>query len=219
MTELVVALDGPNPGYLALRLWEEACVRWIKLRASGLVRVGERWVERSAHHGLKIFADLKDADTADSVREDIKWLAGLGIAAVSTFTDAATSAALDAGVPNIAIWQVHALTDDITAFDLPLLIDAPGVICPGCVVTEYVQHRETLCQQGMLAHPVDIVVPGVRLNQGDDLHGHRSGGCLAWKAREAGATHAVVGRPIWQSEDPIAAAREFIEALSGKDTT
>lgn len=31
---------------------------------------------------------------------------------------------------------------------------------------------------------------------------------------EMGATHVVVGRPIWKSPDPVVAARRYLDALA-----
>lgn len=207
MTELIVALDGPEPVELATRLHGEVGVRWFKVGPQMMTH-GD-WlfflddVLRRAVVGedVNVFLDLKLADTRDTVREAVKRFADAGIAAVSTSTDEATRAAIEADT-NVRVWQLHHLTDQGSSFR-PRLVNAHGVICPGDIVERYVG-----------SNVISIVVPGVRLD--DEGHGHLHVSDPRHLAFQ-GATHAVVGRPIWMAKDPVAAARRYVEALKGED--
>lgn len=161
------------------------------------------WAQLShvgSDQGIKIFLDLKLADIADTVREAVKRFADAGIAAVSTYTEKATEAAAEAACgTGLKVWQVIRLTDGSDDLRGVRQLAADGVICPASMSSIYA------------GAGISIVVPGVRFFYRTD-EGHV---CTAHPAALAriGATHAVVGRPIWQAADPVAAAREFIAAL------
>jgi orotidine-5'-phosphate decarboxylase len=78
-----------------------------------------------------------------------------------------------------------------------VLPQAHGVICPVYSAVRY-SGRPTIC-------------PGIR-RQGQAAHGHLLAS-TPQQAREANVTWVVVGRPIWAADDPIAAARVFIDQL------
>ena len=209
MTQLIVALDSPDP-------WEtyqplHHLVTWFKIGPQRILHPNAKNViDHARFTGRKIFLDLKLADTADTVRETVHWCEKYGVTAISTFTGAATRAALDAGT-NVAVWQVHGLTDDPTPREL---IWVPGVICSSTLVPDYVALRKALSPTSRLPYPIDIVTPAVRLN-GEETHGHSPElvATPAW-AKAQGATHVVVGRPIWQSASPVEAAVHYLEALA-----
>jgi orotidine-5'-phosphate decarboxylase len=212
MTELIVALDGPAPRRLRYQLYEEGGVNWFKIGPQAMAR--KEWPSLIYHGGnIKTFLDLKLCDTRATVREAVKRFAAAGVAAVSTFTDEATQEAVRAAENStLKVWQVIELTD--AAEERSTVVrglfsrkartnGAAGVVCSGSAVS------------GIIAHDgfgMDIVVPGIRMDIGSG-GGHRE----TWGpgfAREAGATYIVVGRPIWQAADPVAAAKEFMDALT-----
>ena len=205
MTELVVALDGSHPADLAADLFHRAGVRWFKIGPQAMTSPGWfRMIDGAQPGEANVFLDLKLADTRDTVREAVKRFADAGIAAVSTFTMDATIAAAEAAEgTDLRVWQVLMLSDDAR---LPISglgvrsVAANGIICPP---------RSASIFEGC---GIDVVCPGVRL-KGEDHGGHIE----AWPPSfvlAAGATHAVVGRPIWQSADPIVAARLWRAELS-----
>jgi orotidine-5'-phosphate decarboxylase len=204
MTELIVALDGTTPAMLRDRLFEGAGVKWFKVGPQamtywswpGMMTFGRRYPE------AKIFLDLKLADTRDTIREAVKRFADAGVAAVSTFTEEATMAACAATRDTpLKVWQVLVLSDDINA-DVNAL---PYPLADGAIVSGQ-------CARNLECRDRDKVVPGVRF-----FHRKSDGHINTYHPgdlRDIGATHAVVGRPIWQASDPIAAAREFTQALN-----
>ena len=199
MTELIVALDGPRPKLLQLY---KCGVRWFKIGPQAMVSGNWHNIITSARSpGIKIFVDLKLADTPDTVCEAVKRFADAGVAAVSTFTRLATIAAIEASAgTDLRVWQVLRLTDDDELGGTILSRVVHGVICPGKLAPAY------------LDYGIDIVVPGIRFTN-DVNHGHRH---ITYPStcQHLGVTHAIVGRPIWQASDPIAAARRYIEALA-----
>lgn len=149
-----------------------------------------------------MFLDLKLADTADTVREAVRRFADAGIAVVSTFTRRATEVAVRAaeGTP-LRIWTMGQLTDWEGLPPMPLC-GAQGVIGPLDFIRRYPDHR------------IDRIVPGVRLSE-DSGNGHRHVS-TPQECAAAGATHIVVGRPIWQADDPVAAYRQYAAAFRGE---
>lgn len=150
MTELIVALDGPNPRSLAHMLHVEAGVRWFKL--------GPQILSSSQFHELlylprsdKIFFDLKLVDTADTCLETAKRFADAGVAAVSTFSNRATEAVMrGAEGSSLKVWRVVRLTDSPGIAGVELmnrqgtLVLGHGVICPV---------QDLVGRQGLPRHP------------------------------------------------------------------
>lgn len=198
MTELIVALDGPNPLLLAHRLHAEAGVRWFKIGPQALCSGQVSDLIRLPRSD-KIFLDLKLADTEDTCREAVRRFAQAGVAAVSVFTERAARAAVDgASGTDLKVWRVTRLTDEPGPDEAQFCAD--GVICRLGDLPRFAYSSGAR------------VVPGIRF-VGQDHAGH----LFSASPKEAammGATHIVVGRPIWQSPDPVAAAKMFAAALS-----
>lgn len=199
MTQLIVALDGPEPYELACKLIDIG-VSWFKIGPQMMCNYD--WVEFTTYNKYfpNIFLDLKLADTKFTVTESVKHFTDAGIAAVSTFTPSATLAAIEAAQGKLKVWQVVTLSDDSTQPSSGRCLNANGVICPG-------NYAHIYSQLG-----IDIVVPGVRFNNTD-----RSGHVITTdvlSCKDRGVTHAVVGRPIYNSPDPIAEAQKFLKALT-----
>ena len=200
MTELIVALDGPDPWKTFWFLRDE--ILWYKLGPQAIVSYNfTRLIQESER--VKIFLDLKLVDTKHTVREAVRRFAYAGIAAVSTSGLDATKAALEGaeGTP-IKVWQWLWPTDRDPPTEHDPKPTVPyglhGVICPWYAARG--------------AYGGDVIVPGVRMSYASPHDGHCGVGAASTMP-ENGVTHAVVGRPIWQAADPVAAAREFMEAL------
>jgi orotidine-5'-phosphate decarboxylase len=199
MTELIVALDAPWMCPPRVADYRYAGVRWVKIGAQNIDRAWH-FIASSRKRGVSdvsLFLDLKLADTRDTVEAAVRRFADLGVASISTYTKSATEAALRGaeGSP-LLVWQVAALTDG-TDRHMPIDI-AHGVICPVSDASRWSVSRPVIC-------------PGVR-RATDAADGHTYT-ATPREAVAAGARWVVVGRPIWAADDPIAAARAFIEEL------
>lgn len=200
MTELIVALDGPRPYDLARQLYDKAGITWFKIGPLGFLETKNiGWLFQAAREiRVKIFLDFKMADTWDTCREITQRFGEAGIAAISTFTDRATEAALQIaeGTP-LRVWRVMWLSDQCRPVATEYIM-SHGIICPVSAIGRYTA--------------VDTICPGIRRPR-DDCGGHA---CIATPraAVLAGAAYAVVGRPIWAAVDPLKEARAFMSALA-----
>lgn len=197
MTELIIALDG-RPGSIRslARNLSKAGVRWFKIGPQALCDPDlYRLVDLEL--GRRVFADFKLADTAASVSEAVKRMANSGVSAVSTYTARATEAAMMAaeGTP-LRVWKLVALSDGGGVAEGA---EAHGFIVPPAAARNW-QPRG-----------FDFIVPGVR-SANQDSGGHLDP-IAPRKLPALGVTHAVVGRPIWQASDPVAAAQRYRAAL------
>lgn len=210
MTELIVALDAPPlTSELVVTLYDEG-VRWFKL--GPLLMISSSWwklIYGARGHEIHLFLDLKLADTAHTCREAARHFADAGIAAVSTSTVESTEAALEGarGTP-LRVWRhIEATSQNINQSEViqraqrARVQGAHGVICGAW-------NAQTI---SMTWKNLDIVCPGIRLTAGAQGGHIETWGPAA--AARAGATHVVVGRPIWQAENPGAAARLFLKEL------
>lgn len=193
MTELIVALDGHQPATLLRQIHKYTDVRWFKVGPQTLA--SRVWPEiMRAGFCCRIFMDLKLADTSDTVREAVRRFACAGVAAVSTYTEAATEAALDAAVGfDLKVWRVAALTEKIWhTFPIKPLDVADGLISP--------LHHTSFLRERYPGKP--LICPGIRISENDNFGCHTGRSTVAMAAR-AGVDFIVVGRPIYQSQDPV----------------
>ena len=122
MTDLIVALDGPEPLRLMRELEELAGITWFKIGPAAIV--SDDWLPmiRKAQR-TNIFLDFKLADTPDTVYAAIQQFTEAGIAAVSITDGPAGNAAtyeasrVAEGTP-LQIWRVR-MVDERAAKALP----------------------------------------------------------------------------------------------------
>jgi orotidine-5'-phosphate decarboxylase len=203
MPELIVALDGPDPLDLAVRLRRESAVRWFKISELTLFRetLARFYHFANAAGDARFFLDFKLAHPRFTCAEIARRVADCPhVAALSCATPAATEAAVGAAAGSaLRIWQVVGLTDNGQGQLVHRMPGAHGVICPG-------YHAPLYNEAG-----IDVVTPGVRIPPFPaDSHKWVT---APQQCHEQGITHAVVGRPIWQAGNPVAAARSFLAAL------
>ncbi len=207
MTELIVALDGTNPYNLACNLIE-AGVSWFKVGPQ--LMVDPDWLDftecaKGFPDHVKVFLDVKLADTGETCYKAAIKFAETGIAAVSTYTETATEAALEGAIGSeLRVWQVYELTDQPREGNHPRQL-GHGLICGG--------NRALWLSGEEFKTPLNLIVPGVRLDDNDNFHRHRDQSSVSF-AKEY-ADYIVVGRPIYQAQDPVAEAKKFLEALKG----
>jgi orotidine-5'-phosphate decarboxylase len=210
MTKLIVAIDGYNPkthtglSHLAYRLRQDTNIEWMKWGPLSLANRFFLPVTRNAYDNINFFLDLKIADTQATTTDAVKLYADMGIAAISTFTDAATEAAVRGaeGTP-LKVWRVFSLNDNPKPPTEPIAtLGAHGMIMPGvCAVTLGKFYKD---------RGLDVITPGIRIDA--------EGEGIPWltnpkHCKKLSITHAVVGAPICLADDPVAAAKLFMEEL------
>lgn len=223
---LIVALDVPDAlSGLALadRIGEAACFYKIglgMLTGGGLALARELKDER----GQRVFLDMKLFDISATVQAAVRGLAAFGLDFLTVHGDPhVVRAAMEGrGAAPTRILAVTVLTS-LDRADL----DA-GLIRAGDLA-EIVLERATRALEagadGLIASPQEaalirslpqaqgklIVTPGIRPEGGAANDQKRITTPAA--AIAAGADHIVVGRPIWQAEDPATAARAVTASL------
>lgn len=222
MTELIVALDSDRAIDLIPNL-ARAGIRIFKL---GVWAMLQPYVYPMAqtlifNEGADWFADLKLYDTSDTVRRTAKraFAAGakfLTVHATPSMLEAAM-AAKPAGDYHKVI-AVGSLTDDpdpeIHLDHLPfikMLWQTDGIICPVRVAKWFRNPRwgDHGADLGKL-----LICPGIRpLSISSTIIGAHVNPATPAEARDAGADYIVVGRPIYDAPDPVAAARAIMEEL------
>ena len=162
---------------------------------------GPAIVREIKERGHKIFLDLKLHDIPNTVKKAMQVLSGLGVDMLNLHaagTKAMMEAALEGAVrPDgarslvIAVTQLTSTSQE--RMEDELLIEKP--------LDQVVLH-------GFLT-----VTPGVRFAGGDV--GDQVRVTTPAKAKELGSDYIVVGRPITQAEDPVAAYRRCVAEFVG----
>ncbi|MFK7838288.1 MAG: orotidine-5'-phosphate decarboxylase [Sulfitobacter sp.] len=223
---LIVALDVPNAVAgldLAARIGEAVSFYKIglgMLTGGGLALANELKQE----HGKRIFLDMKLFDIGATVEAAVRGLAQFDLDFLTVHGDPHVVAAAKQGAAgsDMKILAVTILTS-LDRADLDAALIQPGD------VADLVQIRAGRAfdagADGVIASPQEsaairalpeaqgrlIVTPGVR-PQGSDL-GDQKRVTTPRQAIENGSDHIVVGRPIWQSEDPRHAAEAILATL------
>ena len=225
MAELIVAFDmasGREALALAARL---PALKWAKVGSMLFVREGPALVREFTQRGLHVFLDLKWHDIPNTVAGAVTAARELGVAmtTVHCFGGRAmlTAAAAAAG-PDLALVGVTVLTshdgaelESVLGRGVPdvafeaerlarvaLQAGLRGLVASG--------HEIGLLREALGAEPW-IVVPGIRLP--GEAAGDQVRTIEPAEAVRRGATHLVVGRPITQARDPVAAYQRLVEAL------
>lgn len=180
--------------------------------------------------GHKIFLDLKLHDIPNTVKRSMARLAGLDVDMVNLHA-AGGAAMMEAALEGlvrpdgsrpllIAVTQLTSISQE--RMERELLIEKPldqvvmhyarcaagagldGVVCSPLEAGKVHQG----CGEGFLT-----VTPGVRFADGDV--GDQVRVTTPAKARELGSDYIVVGRPVTQAEDPVAAYRRCVKEFVG----
>ena len=170
--------------------------------------------------GHRIFLDLKLHDIPNTVKKAMRVLSGLDVDIVNLHaagTRAMMSAALEGltrpdGTRPLLIAVTQLTSTDQTALETELLIGKPI----GDVVLSYARNAAAAGLDGVVCSPLEAgtvhescgenfltVTPGVRFaDAGQDDQKRVT---TPQRARELGSDYIVVGRPITQAADPVAA--------------
>ena len=203
---------------------------FVKIGMELYYAAGPAIVQEIKERGHKIFLDLKLHDIPNTVKKAMRVLSGLGVDMLNLHaagTKAMMEAALEGAVrPDgtrslvIAVTQLTSTSQE--RMEEELLIEKPL----DQVVLHYAQCAAQAGLAGVVCSPLEAgkvhaacgdgfltVTPGVRFAGGDV--GDQVRVTTPARAKELGSDYIVVGRPITQAEDPVAAYRRCVAEFVG----
>lgn len=225
---LILALDVPN-ALAGLDLVEKLgdSVSFYKIGLGMLTGGGLALAnELKQEMGKRIFLDMKFFDIGATVEKAVRGIAQYDLDFLTVHGDPYVVKAAKEGAAgkDLKILAVTILTS-LDRADLDGALIREGAIAD--LVTERAGRAFAAGADGVIASPREaemiralpeaegklIVTPGVRpagAALGDQKRVETPASALA-----AGADHLVVGRPIWQAEDPRAAAQAILREIAG----
>ena len=199
---------------------------FVKIGMELFYAAGPDIVREIKARGHKIFLDLKLHDIPNTVKKAMRVLSALDADIVNLHaagTRAMMEAALEGltrpdGSRPLLIAVTQLTSTDQTSMEQELLIDRPL----DEVVLAYAKNAAAAGLDGVVCSPLEAgkvhavcgagfltVTPGVRFAEGEK--GDQKRVTTPAKARELGSDYIVVGRPITQAEDPVAAYRRCVK--------
>ena len=183
-------------------------------------------IVRQIHaRGHRIFLDLKLHDIPNTVKKAMAALSALDVDIINLHaagTKAMMSAALEGLTRPDGTRPLLIAVTQLTSTDQELLIHAPI----DEVVLHYARNARDAGLDGVVCSPLEAgsiharcgadfltVTPGVRFADGES--GDQKRVTTPERAREIGSDYIVVGRPITQADDPVAAYRRCVAAFVG----
>lgn len=227
---LILAMDVPNAlAGLELAKTLGDSVSFYKIGLGMLTGGGLALAdELKQEHGKRIFLDMKFFDISATVEAAVRGIAQYDLDFLTVHGDPHVVQAAKEGAAgsNLKILAVTILTS-LNRSDLDAACIKEGSV--GDLVVERAVNALEAGADGVIASPREaaeirklseaegklIVTPGVRPS-GAALNDQKRVMTPA-EAVRAGVDHIVVGRPIWQSSDPAAAARRIIEEIRSAD--
>ncbi len=191
---------------------------------------GPAIVREIKERGHKIFLDLKLHDIPNTVKKAMSVLSNLDVD-ITNLHAAGTNAMMEAALEGltrpdgtrpllIAVTQLTSTSEERMKEDL--LIDRPL----DEVVMHYASNAKKSGLDGVVCSPLEAgkvkavcgeafltITPGVRFADGEA--GDQVRVTTPAKARELGSDYIVVGRPITQAADPVAAYRRCVAEFLG----
>ncbi|EYD74983.1 Orotidine 5'-phosphate decarboxylase [Rubellimicrobium mesophilum DSM 19309] len=223
---LIVALDLPD-ALSGLSLAEALgdTVSFYKIGLGMLTGGGLALArELKDEHGKRIFLDMKLFDIGATVEAAVRGLARFDLDFLTVHGDpqVVRAAVQGASGTDLRILAVTILTS-LDRADLDEAMIQPGDLAE--ITTERAARAMAAGAHGVIASPREaamirvlpeasgklIVTPGVRPTgaaKGDQKRIETPAAAI-----RAGADHIVVGRPVWQAEDPRASARAILAEL------
>ena len=203
---------------------------FVKIGMELFYAEGPDIVRQIRARGHKIFLDLKLHDIPNTVKKAMAALSALDVDIINLHaagTKAMMSAALEGltrpdGTRPLLIAVTQLTSTDQERMDQELLIHAPI----DEVVLHYARNARDAGLDGVVCSPLEAgsiharcgadfltVTPGVRFADGET--GDQKRVPTPERARELGSDYIVVGRPITQADDPVAAYRRCVAAFVG----
>jgi len=228
MTEIILALDLSSPRE-ALKLVDTLPeLEWCKVGPTLFVRDGPHLVRELKTRGLNVFLDLKWHDIPHQVAGAVSAAVELGVdlaslhaAGGSVMIEAAAGKKGALRLAAITVLTSHTIESYRIATGSRLSEGAPGTGLEGEVV-RLARLAAAAGADAIVCSPHEVgavrevvpagtwlVVPGIRAPDHEAGDQRRAGHPAV--AAAAGATHLVVGRPIWEAKEP----RVVYEQLCG----
>ena len=203
---------------------------FVKIGMELFYAEGPSIVREIRARGHKIFLDLKLHDIPNTVKKAMAALSALDVDIVNLHaagTAAMMTAALEGltrpgGTRPLLIAVTQLTSTDQERMERELWIEKPLAE----VVMHYAENAAQAGLDGVVCSPLEAgavhqrcgksfltVTPGVRFADGDA--GDQKRVTTPAKAKELGSDYIVVGRPITQAEDPVAAYRRCREEFVG----
>ena len=203
---------------------------FVKIGMELFYAEGPQIVREIKKRGHRIFLDLKLHDIPNTVKKAMRSLSALDVDIVNLHaagTRAMMTAALEGltredGSRPLLIAVTQLTSTDQEAMETELLIEKPI----DEVVMAYAKNAAAAGLDGVVCSPLEAgkvheccgasfltVTPGVRFADGEK--GDQKRVTTPAKARELGSDYIVVGRPITQAEDPVAAYRRCVKEFLG----
>ena len=229
--DVIIACDFPS-GEETLRFLDRFTGEkpFVKIGMELFYAEGPQIVRAIKARGHQIFLDLKLHDIPNTVKKAMRSLSALDVDIVNLHaagTRAMMEAALrgltrDDGTRPLLIAVTQLTSTDQQALRDELLIDRPM----DEVVMAYAKNASDAGLDGVVCSPLEAgkvhalcgggfltVTPGVRFAGGE--RGDQKRVTTPAQARELGSDYIVVGRPITQAEDPVAAYRQCVKEFLG----
>ena len=223
-SRVVLALDLPSlDPARALALAVKSAVGMLKVGLELYVEAGPGAVALVREAGLPVFLDLKLHDIPETVERAVGRASALGARMLTVHGSGGRTMlrrAVDrarkegAGLEIVAVtvltsFDANDLADTGVAADVPSQVERLARMAWGEGVRAFVcSPHEASRLRGALGAEATLITPGVRA-AGDAGKDDQKRTMSAGEAVAAGADWVVVGRPIRDAADPLAAARAF----------
>lgn len=223
---LILALDVPHAAAgLALAEQLGDAISFYKIGLGMLTGGGLALAnELKSEHGKRIFLDMKLFDISATIEAAVRGLAQFDLDFLTVHGDPHVVRAAKEGASGtgLKILGVTVLTS-LDRSDLDACLIREGTLAD--LVAERAGRAFEAGADGVIASPQEaaliralpeskgrlIVTPGVRPE--GSAKGDQKRIATPASALEAGANHIVVGRPIWQAEDPRKATEAILASL------
>ena len=203
---------------------------FVKIGMELFYAEGPQIVREIKNRGHRIFLDLKLHDIPNTVKKAMRSLSALDVDIVNLHasgTRAMMEAALEGltrpdGTRPLLIAVTQLTSTDQAALEKELLIEKPMAE----VVMAYAENARGAGLDGVVCSPLEAgkvhetcgegfltVTPGVRFSGGDK--GDQKRVTTPGDARALGSDFIVVGRPITQADDPVAAYQRCVKEFLG----
>lgn len=229
--DVIIALDFPSAAdTLAFLDRFQAEKPYVKIGMELFYAAGPEIIRSIKARGHRIFLDLKLHDIPNTVKRAMAVLSGLDVDMVNLHAAGASEmmrAALEGltrpdGTRPLLIAVTQLTSTDQTALREELLIDRPM----DETVMAYARNAARSGLDGVVCSPLEArkvkdccgesfltVTPGIRFAGGDV--GDQKRIMTPERAGKSGCDFIVVGRPITQADDPVAAYRRCVQDFLG----